>query len=138
MPEICKGTGRKYEGDRKQYRRIEESATTSKEIRDDRRTSREVATSECSRYSLHMLVEKTNFNDLQLYHTKLEQLTNITHRLNAMARSLSSDFYSQDILEPTSASEGGLDTNVHRDVTPERFSRLEKELARGKAEVVRL
>ncbi|KAH7874461.1 microtubule associated protein-domain-containing protein [Lentinula edodes] len=73
----------------------------------------------------------------QLYHTKLEQLTNITHRLNAMARSLSSDFYSQDILDPTPAFEGGPDTNVHRDVTPERFSKLEKELARGKAEVTK-
>ncbi|KAJ3837684.1 microtubule associated protein [Lentinula raphanica] len=74
----------------------------------------------------------------QLYHTKLEQLTNLTHRLNAVARSLNSDFYSQDILEPTApVEEGTMDSTMHRDVTPERFSKLEKELARGKAEVTK-
>ncbi|KAF9067284.1 microtubule associated protein-domain-containing protein [Rhodocollybia butyracea] len=74
----------------------------------------------------------------QLYHTKLEQLTNLTNRLNAQARSLSSDFYSQDILLPTSAFEDSpVDKGTHRDVTPERFSKLEKELARGKAEITK-
>ncbi|KAJ3784520.1 microtubule associated protein [Lentinula aff. detonsa] len=74
----------------------------------------------------------------QLYHTKLEQLTNLNHRLNALARSLNSDFYSQDILEPTPAfEESAFDLSIHRDVTPERFSKLEKELARGKAEVTK-
>ncbi|KIK71555.1 hypothetical protein GYMLUDRAFT_186402 [Collybiopsis luxurians FD-317 M1] len=74
----------------------------------------------------------------QLYHTKLEQLTNLTNRLNALARCLSSDFYAQDILEPTPAAEESIfDEGYHRDVTPERFSKLEKELARGKAEVIK-
>ena len=43
-----------------------------------------------------------------------------------------------EILEPASAAgESEIDLSSHRDVTPERFSRLEKELVRGKGEVVR-
>ena len=69
-----------------------------------------------------------------MYHTKLEQLTTLTNRIKALARTLGSDYYSQDILEPSNAA--GEDTNGNLDVTPERFSKLEKELVRGKAEVV--
>ncbi|KAF5340429.1 hypothetical protein D9758_013548 [Tetrapyrgos nigripes] len=75
----------------------------------------------------------------QLYHTKLEQLTNLTNRLNALARTLDPGFFSHDILHPTPgpAQEGVLDESSNRDVTPERFSKLEKELVRGKSEVLK-
>ncbi|KAF7369106.1 hypothetical protein MVEN_00237800 [Mycena venus] len=63
----------------------------------------------------------------QLYHTKLEQLTTLGNRLSALARTLGPDFYSQDIN----------DDGEYRDVTPERFSKLEKELVRGKGEVAK-
>jgi hypothetical protein len=47
------------------------------------------------------------------------------------------EYFAQDILEPTPASgENPQGPNVNWDVTPERFSKLEKELVRGKAEVV--
>ncbi|KAG7095227.1 hypothetical protein E1B28_006002 [Marasmius oreades] len=69
----------------------------------------------------------------QLYHTKLEQLMNLTNRLNALAKTLDSDFFSLDILEPTLVKGDSAD-NPHKDVTPERFSKLEKELVRGKSE----
>ncbi|KAL0060668.1 Microtubule bundling protein [Marasmius tenuissimus] len=71
----------------------------------------------------------------QLYHTKLEQLTNLTNRLNALAKTLDSGFFGPDILEPTLAHDDKTDTPPHKDVTPERFSRLEKELVRGKSEI---
>ena len=74
---------------------------------------------------------------LQLYHSKLEQLTSLTNRLTALCRTLGPDFYSSDVVDPTpAAGENKNDPSAHRDVTPERFSRLEKELVRGKAEVV--
>ena len=75
--------------------------------------------------------------DGQLYHTKLEQLTTLTNRLSGLLRTLGSDYFKRDILEPTPASgEAQNDPKAHRDVTPERFLRLEKELVRGKAEMV--
>ncbi|KAF9269834.1 hypothetical protein L218DRAFT_916334 [Marasmius fiardii PR-910] len=70
----------------------------------------------------------------QLYHSKLEQLMNLTNRLNALAKTLESDFFGLDVLEPTLVQGDNVDT-PHKDVTPERFSRLEKELVRGKSEV---
>ncbi|KAK0216916.1 microtubule associated protein [Armillaria fumosa] len=72
----------------------------------------------------------------QLYHTKLEQLTTLTNRINVLARTLGHDFFAYDIIETTGFS-GSDDTDptVNRDVTPERFSKLEKELVRGKSEV---
>jgi protein regulator of cytokinesis 1 len=73
----------------------------------------------------------------QLYHSKLEQLTSLTNRLTALCRTLGPDFYCSDIVDPTpAAGENSKDPSAHRDVTPERFSKLEKELVRGKAEVV--
>ncbi|KAK7456984.1 Microtubule bundling protein [Stygiomarasmius scandens] len=72
----------------------------------------------------------------QLYHTKLEQLTNLSNRLNTLANSLDPGFYSHDILHPTPAP-GQEDESSNRDVTPERFSKLEKELVRGKSEVLK-
>ena len=74
-----------------------------------------------------------------MYHTKLEQLTTLTNRLNALARTLPPEYYAQDIVEPTVATgENQHDAEANRDVTPERFMKLEKELVRGKAEVVSL
>lgn len=73
----------------------------------------------------------------QLYHTKLEQLTTLTNRLSGLLRTLGSDYFTRDILEPTPANgEARSDPKANRDVTPERFLKLEKELVRGKAEVV--
>jgi protein regulator of cytokinesis 1 len=75
--------------------------------------------------------------DGQLYHTKLEQLTTLTNRLSGLLRTLGLDYFARDILEPTPASgEAQNDPKANRDVTPERFLKLEKELVRGKAEVV--
>ncbi|PVF98682.1 hypothetical protein CPB86DRAFT_814523 [Serendipita vermifera] len=90
----------------------------------------------------------------QLYSSKLEQLNTLTTRLSNLASTLGSSFYSDDILNPTPAPgelEGHTpsasknpDTSVEddealylRDVTPERFNRLEKELMRGKSEIQR-
>ncbi|KAF8554517.1 hypothetical protein OG21DRAFT_1508849 [Imleria badia] len=74
----------------------------------------------------------------QVYHTKLEQLTTLTNRLNALARSLGSNYFSADILRPTvSAEESSTNPNALRDVMPERFSKLEKELVRGKGEMTK-
>lgn len=74
----------------------------------------------------------------QLYHTKLEQLSTLTTRINGLLRTLGSDYFSRDIIEPTpAAGEVQNDPKAHRDVTPERFLKLEKELVRGKAEVTK-
>lgn len=65
---------------------------------------------------------------MQLYHTKLEQLTTLTNRINALMRTLGPTFYTPDVLS--------INDEPPVDVTPERFLKLEKELVRGKAEVV--
>lgn len=57
----------------------------------------------------------------------------LTGKLNNLARTVGPAFFLPDILEPCPTSED----NQNPDVTPERFLRLEKELVRGKAEVVR-
>lgn len=75
----------------------------------------------------------------QVYHTKLEQLNTLTNRLNTIGKTLGVDYFSSEILEQTLAQgETSNDPAACRDVTPERFMKLEKELVRGKAEVVRL
>lgn len=72
----------------------------------------------------------------QLYHTKLEQLTTLTNRITALARTLGPDYFSSDVLDPFPATgESEADPDARRDVTPERFTRLEKEVVRGKSEV---
>jgi hypothetical protein len=59
--------------------------------------------------------------------------------LNVIGKTLGVDYFSSEILEPTLAQgEISNDPGSCRDVTPERFMKLEKELVRGKAEVVRL
>ena len=63
----------------------------------------------------------------------------LTGRLNNLANVLGPDFYSDEVLEPTPAlDEDEDDPASHRDVTPERFAKLERELVRGKGEVVRM
>ncbi|KAF9787832.1 microtubule associated protein-domain-containing protein [Thelephora terrestris] len=72
----------------------------------------------------------------QLYHSKLEQLQTLTNRINTISHTLGCDFYPRDITDTVPApglSQG--DSNPFRDVTVERFSKLEKELVRGKAEI---
>lgn len=61
----------------------------------------------------------------------------ITNRLHSLARTLGNTFFSLDVLEPMVANgENVLDPESYKDVSPDRFLRLEKELVRGKAEVV--
>jgi Ase1/PRC1/MAP65 family protein len=66
----------------------------------------------------------------QLYHTKLEQLIALTTRLASIARIVGDSFFSED--RSTARSSSG----PYQDVSPERFSKLEKELVRGKGEIV--
>jgi protein regulator of cytokinesis 1 len=90
----------------------------------------------------------------QLYSSKLDQLNTLTTRLSNLASTLGSSFYPDDILNPTPApgeleghtpgATNNPDTSVEddealylRDLTPERFNRLEKELMRGKSEIQR-
>ncbi|EIN04705.1 hypothetical protein PUNSTDRAFT_122740 [Punctularia strigosozonata HHB-11173 SS5] len=78
----------------------------------------------------------------QLYHTKLEQLTTLINRLVTLSRTLGPNFYPAEILQPVPATWEDHDLNrdsngQHRDVSPERFSRLEKELVRGKSEIAK-
>lgn len=72
----------------------------------------------------------------QLYQTRLEQLHALTARIGTLSHTLGPSFYARDVLEPTPATDDP-DPSAWRDVTPERFSRLEKELVRGKTEIVR-
>jgi protein regulator of cytokinesis 1 len=74
---------------------------------------------------------------LKLYTSKLEQLHALTARLATSARTLGKNFYSSEILKPTPASSQKEYADSWRDVTAERFNWLEKELTRGRAEVVR-
>ena len=59
--------------------------------------------------------------------------------MNNIGKTLGVDYFSSEVLEPTLVQgETYGDPGACRDVTPERFMKLEKELVRGKAEVVRL
>jgi len=61
----------------------------------------------------------------------------MTNRLHALTRTLGSDYFSVDVMEPAVLSgEDPVDPNATKDVTPERFLRMEKELVRGKADIV--
>lgn len=67
----------------------------------------------------------------------MEQLQSIKNRLNVLAKTLGSEFFSPGALESAfSPGENPADSNGDQDVTPERFLKLEKELVKGKAEVV--
>ncbi|THH04962.1 hypothetical protein EW145_g5143 [Phellinidium pouzarii] len=73
-----------------------------------------------------------------LYKTKVEQLTNLTNRVMSLSRTVGSDFFAPDIVELLAGFGGnGSDVLSLRDVTPERFSKIEKELVRGKSEISR-
>ncbi len=74
---------------------------------------------------------------LQLYQSKLEQLHNLCGRLATLAQTLGSSFYGSDMLNPVPAPGEEDSIDGWKDVTPERFNKLERELVRGKAEVVR-
>jgi len=74
---------------------------------------------------------------LKLYASKLEQLHALTARLRALSETLGKHFYSSEVLEPAPASGQKEHADSWRDVTPERFNWLEKELMRGRAEIVR-
>ncbi|KAL4063770.1 microtubule associated protein-domain-containing protein [Scleroderma citrinum] len=74
----------------------------------------------------------------QVYHTKLEQLTTLTSRLAVLSRTLGATYFPADVLQPSLApDETPDDAKALRDVMPERFSKLEKELVRGKGEVTK-
>ncbi|EJD45473.1 hypothetical protein AURDEDRAFT_184724 [Auricularia subglabra TFB-10046 SS5] len=71
---------------------------------------------------------------VHLYNARLEQLHSATARIVSLSNTLGPSFYPRDVLEPTPATD---DPDGWRDVTPERFNRLEKELVRGKTEIGR-
>lgn len=73
----------------------------------------------------------------KLYASKLEQLHALTARLASLAETLGKHFYSSEVLKPAPASGQKEHADSWRDVTPEHFNWLEKELTRGRAEVVR-
>jgi len=76
---------------------------------------------------------------VKVYHTKLEQLTTLITRLTVLSRTLGATYFPADILQSCLApDECPDDAKALRDVMPERFSKLEKELVRGKGEVVSL
>jgi protein regulator of cytokinesis 1 len=62
-------------------------------------------------------------------------MNTLTNRITVLARTLGTAFFPSDITLPAPAA-GDASAEPHRDVTPERFSKLEKELVRGKSEVV--
>ena len=74
----------------------------------------------------------------QLYHTKLEQINTLCNRLAVLARTLGPDFYPSDTFDAPAiggTNDGETEQETCRDVSPERFSKLEKELVRGKGEI---
>ncbi|KLO17899.1 hypothetical protein SCHPADRAFT_845934 [Schizopora paradoxa] len=72
----------------------------------------------------------------QLYKAKLEQQTNYINRIVTLSRTLGTHLFSPDMMELCAAQgEDPSDILSLRDVTPERFSKLDKEFYRGKAEI---
>jgi hypothetical protein len=132
--EIRQGVGRKCQGCWCKFGRAEKRDGAPEEIRTCDWISGEVETG-VLRCWLNRL-RAANFG-FQIYHTKLEQLMTLTNKLSGLSRTLGSEFYQTDIVEPAPApGENPNDPGANRDVTPERFSKLEKELVRGKGEVV--
>lgn len=74
---------------------------------------------------------------LQLYHTKLEQLSVLVSRLATYADVLETHFMGPDVLALTTSGLRAEGDEEFVDVSADRFFRLEKELVRAKAEVVR-
>ncbi|KAF8496347.1 microtubule associated protein-domain-containing protein [Gautieria morchelliformis] len=74
----------------------------------------------------------------QLYQAKFEQLIGLTNKINALVHIVGTAFFARDITLPTPAQDvQSDDSQALRDVTPERFSKLEKELVRAKSEISR-
>ncbi|KAG9025159.1 hypothetical protein FRB95_010487 [Tulasnella sp. JGI-2019a] len=83
----------------------------------------------------------------QVYQTKTEQLISLNSRVQNLSRTLGPAFFPSDVLNLTLVPiqmDDELASNIPQDipstsrmdVTPERFQRVEKELMRGKAEIV--
>ncbi|KAF8586752.1 hypothetical protein K439DRAFT_916927 [Ramaria rubella] len=74
-----------------------------------------------------------------LYQAKFEQLSGLSNKINALIRIVGSGFFGSDIVSliPAQGTESGDETQVLKDVTPERFNKLEKELVRAKSEITR-
>ncbi|KAG8986502.1 hypothetical protein FRB90_003970, partial [Tulasnella sp. 427] len=88
----------------------------------------------------------------QVYQLKVDQLSTLVNRVNQLARTLGLDFFAAEalttsanpppaydqIFDPSSSTMDTSESNkalTYVDVTPERFQRVEKEVARGKAEL---
>lgn len=65
----------------------------------------------------------------------MEQLIALTSRLVAMSRIVGDGFFHEDVFDSSASCSSSV---PYQDVCPERFSRLEKELVRGKGEMVSL
>ena len=62
---------------------------------------------------------------------------NANNRIISLARVLGSEYFSIEVMEPPPTyGESMMETQTLRDVTPERFSKLDKEVAKGKSEIV--
>jgi Ase1/PRC1/MAP65 family protein len=74
----------------------------------------------------------------QLYQTKLEQLQGLNNKINKLVRVVGPGFFGPDItcLTPAQGVQSDEEHQALRDVTPDRFTRLEKELVRAKTEMV--
>ncbi|KAL5521148.1 hypothetical protein ACEPAG_9070 [Sanghuangporus baumii] len=74
-----------------------------------------------------------------LYKAKVEQLSNLTNRVLSLSNILGPEFFSLDLTEPPPAYGESISDAKQplREVTPDRFSKMEKELARGKGEINR-
>ncbi|KAG8945513.1 hypothetical protein FRC04_000716 [Tulasnella sp. 424] len=88
----------------------------------------------------------------QVYKVKVDQLSTVINRINGLTRTLGMDFFTAEALstsansppaydqicDPSSSTmdvSEPTDAPAYVDVTPERFQRVEKELARGKVEL---
>lgn len=71
-----------------------------------------------------------------LYKTKYEQCAGLIAKVNALVRVAGPGFFPSDVLSMAEAKSEE-ESKPLADITPERFSRLEKELVRAKGEIVR-
>ncbi|GJJ12968.1 hypothetical protein Clacol_007215 [Clathrus columnatus] len=74
----------------------------------------------------------------QLYQTKYEQGMGLTNKINALVHILGNNFFPPDIVSTISAPGTTEESpKALKDVSPERFNKLEKELVRAKGEITR-
>lgn len=80
-----------------------------------------------------------------MYSAKLEQRNLLTTRLYAFSRTLGAGFFPNDVLHISSSASSSsshapapvlLTDDSRRDVTPEKFAKMEREIDRARAEVV--